>query len=228
MTHLDTHHVASRRAALLGAPLRALLLLGLISVAMGASTAAAEPSGYLLSEGRVRFFCEGPQVTLPAWGQFAAVASSVTFDAERIEKTTGAAEVLLTSVNTKDSGWDAVFRSAEFLGLEEFPKSTFIVRSVTPAGEVRPGTWVPVNIRGAFVLHGVQKEITVPGSVRWSSLSGGAPETLEVRSYFKILWADYNIPVPTGITRTFAGDGAGIQVELSFVRSRRKPAPKTK
>jgi polyisoprenoid-binding protein YceI len=206
----------------LGAWVRALGMLGAVVAASAPQSVSAEPHAYQLSEGKVRFFCEGPQVTLPAWGQFAAVASSIQFDSKSLDKTKGSAEVLLTSVNTRDAGWDTVFRSAEFLGLEEFPRSSFGIRSVTPLEPAEAGKWVPVTMQGDLFLHGVHRAITVPGSVRWSSLSGGEPDVLEVRAYFHIRWDEYNIAVPTGITRTFTGDGASIQVELSFVRAPKK------
>lgn len=211
---------------------RALGVLAALIAAYLPQAAYAEPRAYQLSEGKVRFFCEGPQVTLPAWGQFAAVASSIQFDSKGLDKTKGSAEVLLTSVNTRDAGWDTVFRSAEFLGLEDFPRSSFGIRSVTALEPADAGKWVPVSIQGDLFLHGVHRAIVVPGTVRWSSLSGGEPDVLEVRAYFHIRWEEYNIAVPTGITRTFTGDGASIQVELSYVRAPKKrvhgkpPAPK--
>ncbi|MCA9582596.1 MAG: YceI family protein [Myxococcales bacterium] len=181
-------------------------------------SASAEADVYDLVDGSVRFTCEGDKVVVPAWGKFGAVSSHVRADPADIAKTKGHVEVLLSSVNTEDSGWDDAFRRAEFLGIEEHPKARFAIRRIEGVKDFRPNRWNHVLLVGQFSLHGIEREVSVPAGIRWTKASKGKAEELYVRAYLHITWDQYEIPVPGGITRTFAGSGARIQVELKYQR----------
>ena len=47
-------------------------------------------------------------------------------------------------------------------------------------------------------------------------------ERVRVRASFHITWEDYQIAMPTGSTRSFAGDGALIQTDLTYELSETK------
>jgi polyisoprenoid-binding protein YceI len=83
-----------------------------------------------------------------------------------------------------------------------------------------------VKLEGRFVLHGISKKITVPATVKWTpaDAQNGKPERIHVRASFRITWDDYEIAMPTGHTRTFAGDGALIFADFAYIPKKAKNA----
>ncbi|MCA9601073.1 MAG: YceI family protein [Polyangiales bacterium] len=193
------------------------------SLAAPVPAARAQATDYELDDGVVRFVCEGDGVVMPAWGRFGAVTSQLSFDPKDLARAKGHVEVLLASVRTEDSGWDLAFREAEFIGADEFPRSHFAIRSVTGPKVVQPLAWTQASLKGEFVLHGVSREVSVPATIRHVPAQKDRPAEVYVRAYFRIHWDEYDLAVPKGMTRTFTGDGALIQVELRFVARRPKP-----
>jgi polyisoprenoid-binding protein YceI len=191
-----------------------------LPIAMLASFAHANASAesYVLKDGKVRFVCEGPQVTVPAWGQFGTVDGALSVDPRDLSKASGNIDVYMVSIRTDDSAWDTMFRRAGFLEIDDNPKSRFVLQEVRGAKQLDPGKWVPVRLEGHFVLHGITKKITVPAAVKWmpTDQEHGKDERIQVRASFHITWDEYEIAMPTGNTRTFAGNGALIQADLEY------------
>ena len=81
-----------------------------------------------------------------------------------------------------------------------------------------------MTLHGHFQLHGVTKEIDVPATARWTRADADKDrkEQIRVRASFHITWDDYDIAMPTGSTRRFAGDGALIHADLRYVPSEPK------
>ena len=78
-----------------------------------------------------------------------------------------------------------------YMESEKFPKSTF-KGSVVDNAAVKYGTdgSYPVSVKGKLTMHGVTKEVIVPGKV---SISGNKAV---LATDFNVLLEDYNIKVP--------------------------------
>jgi polyisoprenoid-binding protein YceI len=199
-------------------------LLFVISALASSASADAARGSHTLEEGKVRFVCEGPQVKVPAWGQFGTVEGALSIDPRDLRKVSGNIDVFMVSIRTDDSAWDTMFRRAGFLEIDDVPKSRFVLEAVRGAKKLEPGKWVPMTLEGRFALHGIRKKVSVPATVRWTpaDAKSGASERIHVRASFHVAWEEYEIAMPTGHTRTFAGDGALIQADLAYAPSRPK------
>jgi len=62
----------------------------------------------------------------------------------------------------------------------------------------------------------VTLKVVVPATAKWLPQKA----RLRVRASFHVTWDEYEIAVPTGGTRTFAGDGALIHADLRYKVSR--------
>jgi len=185
---------------------------------------AASPEAYVLKEGEVRFVCEGPDVTVPAWGQFTTVEGALSLDPEDLSKSSGHTDVYMVSIRTDDAAWDTMFRRAGFLAIDERPTARFAIDKVLGPKRLSPGKWTPMTLEGHFVLHGVTRKIEVPATAIWTAADDdkGTREQIRVRASFHITWDEYDIAMPTGGTRLFAGDGALIHADLTYELSKRK------
>jgi polyisoprenoid-binding protein YceI len=202
-----------------------LLALAISSIASFAHADAPSES-YELVEGKIRFVCEGPEVTVPAWGQFGTVEGALSVDPLDLPKASGNIDVYMVSVRTDDAAWDTMFRRAGFLEIDDHPKSRFVVEEVHGAKRLKRGAWVPVTLEGRFMLHGIIKKVSVPARVKWMPADSRNEEDsrIHVRASFHITWDEYQIAVPTGRTRSFAGDGALIQADLQYSPKKTKIA----
>jgi polyisoprenoid-binding protein YceI len=203
-----------------------VLAVSVVSALAYFSSADASAVTHTLEDGKVHFVCEGPEVTVPAWGQFGAVEGALSIDPSDLRRASGNIDVFMVSIRTNDSAWDTMFRRAGFLEIDDLPKSRFVLEAVRGAKKLEPGKWVPMTLEGRFALHGIRKKISVPATVRWSpaDLKTGTSERIHVRASFHVTWDDYEIAMPSGRTRTFAGDGAIIQADLAYrpIESKRR------
>ncbi len=200
----------ARRSAL-------LLPLALIAPAI----AQAQTTEWQLSdESLVRFECAGQEIVEAAGGRFATITGTLRADPANIRVTRGAVEVVMASITTDDSGWDAMFRRAPFLAIDEHPRARFSLTRIEGPEAIRAGHWTRVQLVGELTVRGRARPRTVPGRLRWVRPESG-PERLEVRADFGVPWSDHRVQVPTGWTRRFAGDHAEVHVELTFTRPRR-------
>ncbi len=187
-------------------------------MALASVATAASHSSYVLKEGQVRFVCEGPDVTVPAWGQFTTVEGAMSLDPRDLGKATGSIDVYMVSIRTDDAAWDTMFRRAGFLEIEDHPKARFVLDGVRGPKRLERGKWTPMTLEGHFVLHGITKKIEVPATARWIAADAEKEtrERIRVRASFHITWEEYQIAMPTGSTRSFAGDGALIHTDLTY------------
>lgn len=194
-----------------------IVMLGLMTLSV-ASVAQAESGvrSYAVSEGKLGFVCEGPDVIVPAWGQFGTVEGALSLDPQELGTASGSIDVLMASIRTDDAAWDTMFRRAGFLEIDEHPRSRFVLDRVSGAERLVPRKWVPMTLQGHFMLHGVVKELSVPATVRWVPGSEGKGSSVRVRASFHVRWDEYEIAMPRGSTRSFAGDGALINVDVQY------------
>jgi len=200
-------------------------ILVLVLATLASSSHADAPTGsHTLRDGRVRFVCEGPEVTVPAWGQFGTVEGSLSLDPNDLRVASGNIDVFMVSIRTDDAAWDTMFRRAGFLEIDDISKSRFVLEAVRGAKKLEPHKWVPMTLEGRFALHGISKKVSVPATVRWTPADArrGTSERIHVRASFHLTWDEYEIAMPTGHTRTFAGDGALIQADLAYGPSKAK------
>lgn len=203
---------------------QSVLVLFAVAALASFANADATTGSHRLEEGKVRFVCEGPEVTVPAWGQFGTVEGALSIDPRDLRKASGNIDVFMVSIRTDDAAWDTMFRRAGFLEIDDVPKSRFVLEAVRGAKKLEPGKWVPMTLEGRFWLHGISKKVSVPATVRWTpaDAKAGTSERIHVRASFHVTWDEYEIAMPTGHTRTFAGDGALIQADLEYRPSRAK------
>lgn len=192
-----------------------LCLVAALAVPALAQTAPWE----LEDESVVRFMCAGHTVTNPARGRFSAVNARLTMDPTNLATARGRVEVLLASITTELGGWDSMFRAAPFLAVDEFPRSTFELLEVRGASALRPNVWTRLRLFGRMTVKETSHEVEVLSRARWTPPGNGEPSRVEVLATFPIDWDDYDIAVPEGWTRNFAGDRARVRMRLLF----RKP-----
>jgi len=203
---------------------QSVLVLFAVAALASFANADATTGSHRLEEGKVRFVCEGPEVTVPAWGQFGTVEGTLSIDPRDLREASGNIDVFMVSIRTDDAAWDTMFRRAGFLEIDDVPKSRFVLEAVRGAKKLEPGKSVPMTLEGRFWLHGISKKVSVPATVRWTpaDAKAGTSERIHVRASFHVTWDEYEIAMPTGHTRTFAGDGALIQADLEYRPSRAK------
>lgn len=198
--------------------LSAVLLLGL----------AKSPAFRASDESSVTFECFGKRIEKPAKGRFATVISELVIDPQDLSHVRGRVAVELSSVVTEDATWDVFFRAAPFLGIQEYPRSSFELVAVEGARSLPRGKTLQLKARGRFSLKGETRELTFPARVRYTPSTRTEPERVHVKGRFKILWKDYGVRIPSGAAAGFAGEGTSVGVDLKFERMRPRPAKVTR
>lgn len=93
----------------------------------------------------------------------------------------------------------------KYLETEKFPKSTFIGKitgyNANTAAEQK------VNANGKLTIHGVTKDINVPGTLHF--VNG----KVMMKSKFMVKLADYNIKIPTLVWQNIAEE---VEVKIEF------------
>ncbi|HVG16171.1 MAG TPA: YceI family protein [Chitinophagaceae bacterium] len=74
-----------------------------------------------------------------------------------------------------------------YIESDTYPKASF---TGTYTGEVKEQTLTSVQVRGQMTLHGVTKEIQIPGTLHWEG------NKLTGKANFKLDPADFNIKIP--------------------------------
>lgn len=116
-----------------------------------------------------------------------------------------------SSINTKNDARDNHLRSADFLDVEQYPKITFVSKSVTKAGNNE------YNVTGDLTIHGVTKEetfkVTFEGisknPMSGAETAGFSAEGTVKRSNYGLTW---NAALETG--GVLVGDEIKFTVEL--------------
>jgi polyisoprenoid-binding protein YceI len=88
-------------------------------------------------------------------GRFGTVSGTIELDEADVTKSSVAAEIDVTTIDTREAQRDAHLRSADFFDVENFPKLTFRSTRVERAGEGR------VTVVGDLTIRGVTREVTL-------------------------------------------------------------------
>lgn len=125
-------------------------------------------------------------------GRFDTFNGGFAYDKAAPEKSSVKVEIDTASVNTNHAERDKHLRSPDFLDVANFPKATFVSKSVTPSGEGK------ATIVGDLTLRGVTKEIAIEAT----AIGGGADPWGGFRQGFegttKFALADFGIPKDLG------------------------------
>ena len=125
-------------------------------------------------------------------GRFDTFTGTFSYDDKNPAVSAVAVEIDTTSVDTNHAERDKHLRSPDFLDTAQFPKATFVSKSVTPKDGGK------ATIAGELTLHGVTKSITIEAE----TIGGGADPWGGYRQGFagttKLTLADFGIPDKLG------------------------------
>ena len=130
-------------------------------------------------------------------GSASGISGTVAFDPENPGATTGKIVVAAESLTVPNPMQKEHLHSANWLDVAKYPEITFEVKSL--ANVKTQGEVTSADVTGAFSLHGVTKEITVPVKFTYlkDKLGARVPnmkgDLLVIRVNFSLNRDDYNI-----------------------------------
>lgn len=98
----------------------------------------------------------------------------------------------------------------DYMESSKYPKSTFkgTIGNISDIDFSKDGTW-NVKVTGDLMIHGVTKNITVPGKI---NIQNG---TIAANAAFKIVLKDYNIKIPSIVSNKIS-ESIDVMVECSY------------
>ncbi len=98
----------------------------------------------------------------------------------------------------------------DYMESSKYPKSTFkgTIDNTSSIDFSKDGTW-NVKVTGDLMIHGVTKNITVPGKI---NIQNG---TIAANAAFKIVLKDYNIKIPSIVSNKIS-ESIDVMVECSY------------
>ncbi len=152
-----------------------------------AAASAAAPAGDAVtfpidtSASKVEFV--GSKVTGKHEGKFEKFSGSITVTGGKAETAKIAVEIDATSLKTDAEKLDGHLKSADFFDVEKFPKATFTSTEIKVEGE-------KATITGNLNLHGVEKSISFPATVKLGGDSVSATAEFSInRKDFGLVYA---------------------------------------
>jgi len=149
-------------------------------------------------------------------GHFPKVTGVLTLDESDLTKSSVAATIDVSSIETRDAQRDGHLKSADFFDVEKFPTMTFKSTSVkiTGGGE---GT-----VTGDLTIRDVTKPVvfnvegpTAPAKDPWGNLRVAVSATTKIsRKEFGLVW---NAALETG--GVLVGDDVTITLDVQFVKA---------
>src|SRR5262245_34108314 len=88
-------------------------------------------------------------------GRFNKFTGTFSYDEAKPETSKVAVEIDVSSIDSNPAERDKHVRSGDFIDVTQFPKATFVSKSVTPAAAGK------ATITGDLTLHGVTKPVTI-------------------------------------------------------------------
>jgi polyisoprenoid-binding protein YceI len=148
-------------------------------------------------------------------GEFRKLAGTVVYDRKRPDATKIQVDIDVASISTREEKRDEHLRSADFFDVANFPKITFVSKSVA----VKRGDRLEVT--GDLTIHDVTREVVLevegPTSEQadpWGGQRVGASATAKIkRSDFGMVWN--NVIEAGGVA---VGDEVKIQIDISLVK----------
>lgn len=157
---------------------------------------------YFTKEGRAQFYSKAPLEEIEA------VNKKVT---SVLDASTGQVEfsVLMKAFEFQKALMQEHFNE-NYVESDKFPKATF-KGAIDNASEVKwtsDGVY-PVKVTGKMTLHGVAKDITVPGTIE---IKGGK---IFAKSTFNLLIRDYDIEIPN-LVKDKVAETVKVEVNLNY------------
>lgn len=195
--------------------------------APAATTAAATPAGtrkFVVKAGgtsRIQFVSDAPLETIT--GVTSSVSGELSLNPAQANRATGFIEVDTASLRTGVDLRDEHLRGNTWLDSAQFPKARFEIISVQAPKQLRPNAETTLKIRGRFTLHGVTKEVTATGKVKFMPLTeqmratpGITGDVISARVTFPVYLTDFNISVPA-VIRLKVADQIQVTVGLTAI-----------
>lgn len=174
-----------------------MLVLVLVANMLGASA-----QKYMTRTGKVTFFSTTPVENIEAVNNEAAAA---------VDAATGDVvfQVPIQSFKFEKSLMQEHFNE-NYMESDKFPKAIFKGSIGKDAVNFAKDGNYPVTARGRLTIHGVTRDVVIPGTV---TVKGG---TLTTSSKFQVATADYGIKIPSLVESKIAKN---IEVTISSILS---------
>lgn len=167
-------------------------------------------------------------------GTSSQITGHMNFDPDRPSE--GGHGKLTVPVASLDSGIplrDEHLQSAGWLDAENFPNIEFHIKELRNVTEVRstPDAWTyDIVAVGDFSLHGVTKNMEVPGRITYLKESEMTAQRLPghilaARADFTVVLTDFGIAGPAGMGIVGSKVGESIDIEVSVMGSTASEAP---
>ena len=148
-------------------------------------------------------------------GEFSGLAGSVEMDDKDVTKSTVAATINTSTVNTREPKRDEHLRAADFFDAAKFPSMAFKSKKVVSKGKNG------LEVTGDLTIRDVTKEVTLkvelaPGEQKdpWGNTRRGATATTTIdRTAFGLKW---NKALEAG--GVLVGNDVKVELDLSLVK----------
>jgi polyisoprenoid-binding protein YceI len=158
---------------------------------------------YFTRNGTVSFFSTTPIENIEAKNTSAA---------SKINSQTGELEfqLLIKGFQFKKSAMQQHFNDKDYMDSDNFPKATFKgkITDLSNANFKKDGTYT-VTVEGDLTIHGVTKKVTTTGTI---TIAG---EKINSQATFKVLLKDYNVSVPSFVSKKVA-ESVEVKVDCDY------------
>ena len=134
--------------------LRASFLLPAAAACLLAGAAEARP--YAVDKAASRLGFRGSVEGAAFQGVFSRWDAQIDWDAKNLKASRAVVTIDMASARTNDDGRDEALPSSDWFAVRQFPRATFVTRSITAAG---PGRY---QAAGDLTIRGVKKAVVLP------------------------------------------------------------------
>ena len=206
-------------------------LLMLLAVAVGASTAAADPISFKLLPrySYATFKTDAPLETVVGHTADTGLVGELTVDPAKPQTARGTVKVDMNTVRTGVDKRDADMRAKPYLETDQEGNRwvTFDVKRVEVAGPLEPGKAMPAKIHGVLTVKQKPVERVADGTVTYIKLSpeqveqqkrfGFTSDNIKVRTKLATTFTDHAMQVPQLLILKLSNDIA-IETDLTFIK----------
>lgn len=158
-----------------------------------------------------RYFTKNGQITFAAGTALEDIDGTNKSTSSVYDVNTGQIEfaVLIKGFEFKRALMQEHFNE-NYLESDKYPKAVFRGK-VIDAGQLnfkKDGAY-PITVKGTLEMHGVKKEITVPGAIK---VAGTA---VNASAVFDILLSDFNITIP-GLVKDKISKSVNVRIECNY------------
>lgn len=120
-------------------------------------------------------------------GEFPDASGTIVYDAKKPEKSSFVGEVKVSTVDTSNTKRDDHLKSDDFFAARQFPKITFVSKSIASKGKGK------LDITGDFTMRGVTEEVTIPVEISGPVVDPYGNERIAFEGEFEVNRKDYGI-----------------------------------